>query len=191
MGSLFGLKEAHEYDNAGKLMALKSFGQLDTKLWEKIKDLSYEKNTEVFDFHKLEAVHESVMVGRLSILNFLHTIHKYTEEKIPPFFKKYLPTDKEITYSGGVAHNVCVNSKLKQVYNNIIIPPHCADEGLTLGAVEFLRRLYEQPKKFSNYKFPFWQSDIAPSTKPKYKTLRFVAEQLAQGKIVVWYQGHG
>jgi len=131
------------------------------------------------------------MVGRFSLLNFLHTLHKYAEEKIPPFFTKYLPTDKEITYSGGVAHNVCVNSKLKQVYKNIIIPPHCADEGLTLGGVEFLRRLYEQPKKFSKNKFPFWQSDVAPSSKPTNKTLRFVAEQLALGKTVGWYQGHG
>ena len=191
MGRLFGLSNSHEEDQAGKLMAFQSFGQIDKKLWKKIKSLTYEQNKEVFDFHKLEAVHESVMVGRFSLLNFLHTLHKYAEEKIPPFFKKYLPTNKEITYSGGVAHNVCVNSKLKQVYKNIIIPPHCADEGLTLGGVEFLRRLYEQPKKFSKNNFPFWQSDVAPSSKPTNKTLRFVSEQLALGKTVGWYQGHG
>ena len=190
MGSLLGLDESHEYDKAGKLMALQSFGQVDDKLWKKIKNLDYEKNKEVFDFHKLEAVHESVMVGRLSLLNFLHTLHKYTEEKMPPFFQKYLASNEEITYSGGVAHNVCVNSKLKKVFKKIIIPPHCADEGLTLGGVEFLRKLHEQPK-FKKNNFPFWQSDKAPPHNPTTKTIKLIAEELAQGKTVGWYQGHG
>jgi len=85
---------------------------------------------------------------------------------------------------------VCINSKLKKHFPKIIIPPHCNDEGLTLGCVEFLRQLYEQPK-FDNKNFPYWQSDEAPIKGPSEKTIRDTAQDLAKGKIVGWYQGHG
>ena len=39
--------------------------------------------------------------------------------------------------------------------------------------------------------FPFMQDDEAPSSRPSTKTIKDTAEQLAQGKIVGWYQGHG
>mgnify|MGYP003138280146 FL=1 len=190
MSSLFGIQNDNREDGAGKLMALQSYGQVHKKLWNKIKNIKYENNNKVFDFNMLDRVNDSQFVNKLCLLDFLRTTHKYAEEKIPDFFKKHIGSKPDITYSGGVAHNICVNTELKKTYKNMVIPPHCADEGLSLGCVEFLRRLYEQ-KKFAAGKFPFWQTDIAPNKKPSNKTIKFVAEQLAQGKIVGWYQGNG
>ena len=123
-------------------------------------------------------------------LDFLRTVHDYMEEAFPKFFLEHEDPTNVITYSGGVAHNVCINTKLKRNFPKLIIPPHCNDEGLSLGCVEFLRQHYKQPR-FETKNFPFWQTDTAPRTNPSDKTIRDTAEDLANGKIIGWYQGHG
>lgn len=189
MGELFGL-EGHSEDLAGKIMALQSFGIKDNKWWTIIKDKPYEQNSFVFNVENYAKMYGSDAIAKLNLLNYLKTTHKYAEEKIPQFFNKYFKQEDTITYSGGVAHNICVNTNLKKIYKDLIIPPHCADEGLSLGCVEFLRQHYEQPK-FKKEGFPFWQSDVAPKSKPSDKTIKQTAEDLANGKIIGWYQGHG
>ena len=189
MGKNFNL-QGHSEDLAGKIMALQSFGIEDSKWWEKIKNKPYEENSFVFDLRNYAKMYGSDTIAKLNLLNYLKTTHKYVELKIPEFFDKYLNTEDTITYSGGVAHNICVNTKLKEKYKKLIIPPHCADEGLSLGCIEFLRQYYEQPK-FSVEGFPFWQNDVAPKNKASDKTIKQTAEDLANGKIIGWYQGHG
>ena len=61
---------------------------------------------------------------------------------------------------------------------------------MSLGAVEFLRKYYDQ-EEFDYTGFPFWQDDEAPSTLPSKSTIKQTAERLARGEIVGWYQGHG
>ena len=41
----------------------------------------------------------------------------------------------------------CYFTALKNKFKNLIIPPHCNDEGLSLGALEYLR-VKEQSTKF-------------------------------------------
>lgn len=182
--------EGHPEDIAGKLMALQSFGQIDKGYWNLIQNLSYEDFSKVSNYENYKRCYQSNIACELNLLNYLSTIHLFTENKLPEFFKKYLSDKQEFTYSGGVAHNVCVNTKLKEAFSKMIIPPHCADEGLSLGCVEFLRRHYEQPA-FSKQGFPFWQSDTPPDFHPQLSTIKRTAEHLAAGKIVGWYQGQG
>jgi len=78
----------------------------------------------------------------------------------------------------------------KEKRKNLFIPPHCNDEGLSLGVVEFLR-LYFNQEKFSNDKFPYWQSDESPNSDPSIETIKKTAKFLDEGKIVGWYQGNG
>ena len=188
MGYLLGM-EGHIEDLAGKTMALQSFG-LEDKRWEdKIKELGIEQSSFVFDVKNYVELFKSEGVAKLNLINYLRTSHKFFEEKLPDFFKKYF-TEDTLTYSGGVAHNVCANTKLKNQFKNIIIPPHCADEGLTLGCIEFLRQHYDQPK-FKVNNFPFWQTDIAPERDASSETIKSIAGDLANGEIIGWYQGHG
>jgi len=189
LGKEFKIK-GHVEDIAGKMMALQSFGKLDLKYWDTIKDCCYEDFKTVSNFNNYVNTYESREACLLNLINFLKTIHHFAESKIPDFFSKFVEKNTEFSYSGGVAHNICINTSLKQKFPNMIIPPHCADEGLTLGCVEFLRKYYNQPP-FSKKGFPFWQSDEAPKDKPKDKTIESIAEELANGKIVGWYQGNG
>ena len=189
MGKPFEI-QGHPDDIAGKVMALQSFGKLDKKYFDIIKDMSFEDLNFVGDFKNYLKTYESWSACKLNLINFLHTVHYFVESKVPQFVSKYFDNNTHFTYSGGVAHNICINTKLKQNFPNMVIPPHCADEGLSLGCVEFLRNYYEQPS-FLKDNFPFWQSDEAPEKKPSDKTIEFIADQLALGKIIGWYQGHG
>ena len=189
MGAPFHI-QGHPDDVAGKIMALQSFGKFDEKYYNVIKDMPFENLNFVGNFNNYLKTYESVLASRFNLINFLNTVHHFAETKVPKFVSKYFNRETQFTYSGGVAHNICINTKLKENFPNMIIPPHCADEGLSLGCVEFLRNFYEQPF-FSKKNFPFWQSDEVPNSKPSDKTIEFVADQLALGKIVGWYQGHG
>ena len=67
---------------------------------------------------------------------------------------------------------------------------YCNDEGLSIGAIEFLRRKHKL-KKPTIDNFPFNQSDEAPTSQPSLKTIKRVAKYLADNKIIAWYQGQG
>ena len=95
-----------------------------------------------------------------------------------------------ISYSGGVALNVIWNTALKSKFKNLVIPPHCNDEGLSLGAVEYLR-IKNKLKPFNIEHFPFCQLDEKPRDSISDNTLKEVANLLAKGNIVASYQGNG
>jgi carbamoyltransferase len=121
-------------------------------------------------------------------VNLISIAHRVSENLFCEYFK--LNAKGKTSYSGGIAQNTIINSQIKQKYQDIYIPPHCADEGLSLGCIEFLRKEFQQ-EKFDTTGFPFWQSDESPETRPSKETIKKIAEHLASGKIVGWYQGNG
>ena len=72
----------------------------------------------------------------------------------------------------------------------MVIPPHCADEGLSLGAIEYLR-IKNKLKPFKLDNFPYCQTDERPDGFVEDTTIEKVAQYLKDGKIVAWYQGNG
>jgi carbamoyltransferase len=106
------------------------------------------------------------------------------------YFARYADPSEVVTYSGGTAQNTVVNTSLRNRFPHLQIPPHCPDDGLSFGCVEFLRQHFQQ-EPFDTSGFPYWQSDIAPTSTPSAQTIEKTAELLAQGKIVGWYQGQG
>ena len=178
LGERWGVK-GHEMDIAGKMMSLQSFGNINKNLYKKLEKHNYD------ELHKIY-----VDIPKETDLDWLKTVHLLTEDNHLDFFKKYIKNNnEEYTYSGGTAQNIVLNTRLREWNKNIVIPPHCSDEGLSLGAVEFLRLYYKQPE-FDNSGFPFWQHDEVKEI-PTKETIKKVAEELANGKIVGWCQGKG
>jgi len=122
-------------------------------------------------------------------LDALHTIHKKLGEIVLSIFEKYIDPNDRVAYSGGVAQNVIWNTEIKKRYPKLEILPHCGDEGLSFGNMEFFRRKHNLNFDLSRY--PFMQSDEAPTDEPTIETIQKTARHLANGKIVAWYQGHG
>lgn len=175
--------EGHSLDISGKVMAMKSFGVINQDFVNKFADLS------ILDAEQVFHLPAWLPYKTTNNIDWLASSHKFLEDKFVEYFLKYANPNDVITYSGGVAQNICINSKLKEIFKNLHVPPHNPDEGLSLGCVEFLRQLHNQPR-FDNTGFPFWQDEISPE-EPTEDTINTVADYLAQGKIVGWFQGRG
>jgi len=176
----------HWADLAGKLMALKSFGKTN-KEYLNLFNNEITEVAKLFSYRKYLTTNSTV---EKTPLNYLTSVHQKLEEIVLNFFKKNAKQNDVISYTGGVAQNSVINGILKKNFSNLIIPPHCPDDGLSLGLIEFLRQNYNQ-EPFEKTNFPFWQDDYSPKEEPSEKTILKTAEWLAQGKIVGWYQGSG
>jgi carbamoyltransferase len=176
-------------DTAGKVMSLQSYGKIDNEFLNKLQQYDFFKADEIYDFlHWIDHKNDELL-ARHSGLNWANTVHHHTGNILLEFFKKFVKQNDVVTYTGGVAQNIVWNSILKKHFKNLIIPPHCADDGLSLGGIEFLRRKNNLPKlKIDN--FPYVQSDEVPEMVSD-ETIRTVVDLLANGKIVAWYQGNG
>lgn len=176
----------HSLDLAGKLMGLKAYGKINNDFCNLFKD-------DITEIQKLFSERKYYTLNtkeEKNPLNRLASIHNKCENVILNHFKNNANENDVITYSGGIAQNSVINGLLKKQFPNLIIPPHCPDDGLSLGLIEFLRRHFKQ-EPFENTDFPYWQDDIAPSLLPSLKIINQTAELLAKGKIIGWYQGHG
>lgn len=193
LGQQLGMK-GMVLDFSGKLMALKSFHDVSDDLRDtimgKVESFHYRHLTQ---FIQVCLKYLRQLPGRTeeqTLINLSYMLHVFGEQKLPDYFMKYAAPTDTITYSGGTAQNTVINTYLRKKYSNLHIPPHCPDDGISLGCVELLRMIYQQPY-FDNSGFPYWQSDTAPSTRASKATIEKAAEYLAQGKIVAWYQGNG
>jgi carbamoyltransferase len=173
----------HWVDHAGKLMGLKSYGKVNKEYL----NLFNNEITEViklFSYRKYVTTNSTV---EKNPLNYLTSVHNKLEHIVLNFFKNNAKQNDVISYSGGVAQNSVINGILKSNFPNLIIPPHCPDDGLSLGLIEFLRQKYNQ-EPFEKTNFPFWQDDYSPQREPSDETILKTAEWLAQGKIIGWFQ---
>jgi carbamoyltransferase len=185
-----GIKSSSILDYAGKLMGLQSYGKTDEGFLKLLRQYDINEISEMFDRSLWFQYKGDDLVSNLDALNYCATIHKRVGEILVETFSKYAHPHETIFYAGGIAQNVVWNTELRKHFPNLIIAPHSADEGLSLGGIEFLRKKNNLPK-FSTENFPYWQSDVAPIDEPSDDDIKIAAELLAEGKIVSWYQGHG
>ena len=179
VGSLFNLV-GHKLDMAGKVMSLQSYGRIDNDFYNFLRQFDIDKIKDIFDHHYYCQ----------DKIDWLRTTHEYVGDLLVKFFSKFFDKNDIFCFSGGVALDVCWNSKLRNYFKNIIIPPHCNDEGLSLGAIEYLR-IKHKLRKFKINNFPFCQNDISPNTSPEKNLIVKVCDLLKNQKIIGWYQGNG
>lgn len=177
-------------DMAGKVMGLQSYGSVDEKYLKFLSKFDIYSVKEIFNFNHWYRYAGNLSDKKFDKLNWIRTVHYYVEKIIIQHFKKFVSKNEKFTYSGGVAQNVIWNTAIRNEFPNVIIPPHSNDEGLSLGALEWLR-IKNNLSSFSIKNFPFAQSDKSPTSVPSVDTITKVANFLKEGKIVAWYQGNG
>lgn len=189
-GRFLGIEAKHDIDIAGKLMGLQTYGNLSSDFLEHLKDQDLKNIKEIFSYRNWMSFINNDELAYYKRIDWIRTVHEKVGQSLLNLMKKYADEDDVISFTGGVAQNVIWNSLLKEHFKNIIIPPHCADDGLTLGAIEWLR-IKNNLDKFNIKDFPFIQTDEAPKDAPTEETINYTAELLANKKVVGWYQGHG
>ncbi len=183
--------ESDQYGAASKLMGLQSYGKIVQPFRE---TLNYDMHSidSLFDTNNFNKFLNSDLLAALQPLDWIRTVHDKVSDILINFFEEVTDGnyDAEISYSGGVAQNVIWNTALKNKFKNLTIPPHCNDEGLSLGALEYLRIKNNLPR-FELDNFPYIQSDESPEDNPSREIIIETAEHLKNNKIVAWYQSNG
>lgn len=187
-------KKDDPLDIPGKYMGLQSYGKINEEHYQNLLkyNMNYIGEKEVtsdvsFLMNKNHMFVIDRNVSYKEKIDILHTIHKRAGEIVLSIFEKYVLPHEKIGYSGGVAQNVIWNTMLKKRYHNLVIYPHCGDEGISIGNAQVLNK----NKKLTLKNYPYCQFDQAPETTPSIDTIQKTAKFLANGKIVAWYQGHG
>ena len=189
-GKWLGVEANNDLDLAGKVMALQSYGKIDKGYLKYLNEYDINNIKDIFSIDNWYRYKKDILLGKLDPLNWIKTVHYKMENVLLNFFKKHCNENDRISYTGGVAQNVIWNTILKKHFKNIIIPPHSPDDGLSLGAIEYLRVKNKLPK-FKLNNFPYIQNDEAPAKNASKKIIDKTVELLKNNKIVGWYQGHG
>lgn len=169
----------HTSDCSGKIMGLASYGKIDNNLLDRFKNedikeaLSFIYNCRNYDFKSQEW------------FDIVRTVDEYAYFLLR---KRFENSAQSLVYAGGCALNVVWNRRLSSEFN-LDIQPHVYDGGLSLGCVRFAHDYLDIPQPEVN-NFPYIQDDEF-GKKPSSSVIKEIAEYLAQGKIVGWYQGHG
>lgn len=188
-GRYLGVRSEHGQDISGKVMGLQAYGTLDTKFLEILRSFDIYTVRELFSIKHWFEYKNDILLGNLTPLDWIKTVHHRCSEILLDFFAKYATKEDIISYTGGVAQNVIWNTEIRKQFPNLIIPPHCADEGLSLGAIEYLRIKNNLPR-FQLEGFPYCQMD-QNAEEPSDETIYKTAKLLAEGNTVGWYQDHG
>lgn len=182
----------HPEDLSGKLMSLQTFGKVNYEfvnyLELRLEDIKDQLSISCHP-HNWEDFIGSKKVADLNRLDFAASIHYFLQNQLIKIIKKYAQPDDSILLSGGCAQNICWNTEIKKQFPNTVIVPHSADDGLAIGAMQYLVEKNNLPKgTFAS--FPYAQNDSTVS-EPTDETIKTAAKYIAEGKIVGWYQGNG
>jgi carbamoyltransferase len=182
----------HGDDRSGKLMSLQSYGNFDQGYYEShIKGKTIEDLGNIYEPDCWGAYKGNKLIASHKLLDWARTVNESIPEILIEFFERHGATkDSRILFTGGCAQNILWNTELKKHFPNLVVAPHSADEGLSLGALKFLMDKHNVTGSFEQ-KFPYAQNDQAPEELPSPQTIKAVAQLLADGKIVGWYQGNG
>ena len=170
-------------DNAGKVMGLVPYGTVDWELFDLYKGIVPRVlRTLVGKLGKPTTITQDVMddIATINELCFQDVLNRISK----------LDKSKPIVYAGGCALNVDWNRRLTDMGYDLRIEPHVYDGGLSIGCMRYgVQSMRIEP--LAPEGFPYIQDDQCPVDTPDDATISEVAELLADGKIVGWYQGHG
>ena len=133
-------------------------------------------NPRCLKFHKV--------IERVAREDIAFTLQKVTIDLVKQFVYP-LKSSENICVAGGVAYNGYMNEELTKHYKNVHVSPAVGDEGQALGtymhAKYFLEGEVHIPTVYAGKEYEY---------KGKNKLdMKEVAQAIADGKIVGWFQG--
>lgn len=176
------------YLGAGKVMGLAGFGKYNYRVDAMIQ--YYLDNPD----HKLPSFAYKVL-DVVSKEDVAFTLQKATTDLV---MKHVLPlkTSENLCIAGGVAYNGYLNEKFTKHYKGVHVPPAAGDEGQALGvymhADYVINKNTHKPKVYAGQDYlveePFFDG-LTFEVLPFEEITTLIANEIAEGKIVGWYQG--
>ena len=189
VGAVLGLKDVTPdgLDLAGKIMGLAAYGLCDEEYFNKMSVYPLSRIKDIWNYDSWDRKWDNDFD-----INWLRTVHDLTSWKLADLLMgedDHVYSTEKVGFSGGVAQNCVFVGNAMRHGAKLTTIPHANDCGLSLGAVEFLRQHFHE-EEFDSSGFPFWQDDEG-TEEVSDDTIVTMAEEIAAGNIVGWYQGHG
>lgn len=179
LGWLWNVSCVFSYFNkadAGKLMGLSAYGEVDDLFYEVLELHIYERLRRKEKFYELRGLKIEPRHVAATMQQF--TLDKVLEHVIP------LKTCDNLCVAGGVAYNGYMNEFFTKYWKNVFVPTAPGDEGQALGcymhADYIINNNIHVPNIYAGQEYDIDQSE------PDYHE---IAKQIANGKIIGWYQG--
>jgi carbamoyltransferase len=176
------------YLEAGKTMGLAGFGNYNRTVHDMINEYIQNPN------HRLPDTAKSI-IGTVPKEDIAYTLQYATNELIKKIVHP-LKTSNNICVAGGVAYNGYLNEELTKHYTNVHVPPAAGDEGQALGtymhANYVLNRDIHVPCVYAGAEHavdPSMFNGLNYQQKSFDEICAEVAQAIANGAIVGWYQG--
>ena len=161
---------------AGKVMGLSAYGSYSEEVhtiidYYRDNNFSFPKNIKnVIKENKPEDV--------------AYTLQHVTQELVIEYVYP-LKSCNNLCVAGGVAYNGYINNHFLSHYKNVFVPPAPGDEGQSLGtymhADKIINNNIHIPNTYAGEKYNYVGDEKL--------NIKNVAQQLADGKIIGWYQG--
>ena len=164
---------------ASKLMGLAAYGSYNQYYYDVFETMVSgditEKNLKVHNLINLEYGKE----------NLAFTLQKFTMDKIKEYVYP-LKTCDNLCIAGGVAYNGYMNEEFTKHYKNVFVPPAVGDEGQAIGVYQHADYLMNdnihKSETYGGKEYDFVGDE-------KLTSYKEVAQAIADGKIVGWFQG--
>lgn len=176
------------YLGAGKTMGLAGFGKYNQDIHRIIDEYLENPN------HKLPKDAYGVL-ETTSKEDVAFTLQEYTVNLIKEHVYP-LKTSNNLCIAGGVAYNGYMNEEFTKHYTNVHVPPAAGDEGQALGAYMHadyvLNKNIHEPTVYAGLEHDIDHiifNGLNREELPFDKLCIHVADAIANGKIVGWYQG--
>lgn len=161
---------------AGKLMGLAGYGKYSLNVHMML-DYYWQNN---FTFHdRLKFYLDTVKPEDIA-----YTLQAATQEIIRDLVLPLKSCDN-ICIAGGVAYNGYMNEEFTKAYKGVHVPPAPGDEGQSIGT--YMHADYVLNK--NRHKIGVYNGEEYSYTGEEKVDLKEVAQAIADGKIVGWYQG--
>ena len=164
---------------ASKLMGLVGYGNYNQYYYDVFETIvSGEIKEKNYDIHNI------INIDKFGKEALAFTLQKFTLDKIKEHIYP-LKTCDNLCIAGGVAYNGYMNEEFTKHYKNVYVPPAVGDEGQAIGVYQHasvnMNNYKHKSETFSGHAYPHTYGEEI-----NYKN---IAQSIADGKIVGWYQG--
>jgi len=175
---------------ASKLMGLVGYGSFSQYYYDVFETiLSGDIREKKYEMHKL------INVKKYGKEDLAFTLQQLTLDKIKQYVYPLKSCDN-LCIAGGVAYNGYMNEEFTKHYTNVYIPPAVGDEGQAIGVYQHanynLNSKIHKSETFAGkeYKINHAFLDNLGFVKKDMQDINIeVANAIADGKIVGWFQG--
>ncbi len=166
---------------ASKLMGKVGYG--------KHSDYYYNVLTQILEGPILERKYpewKQIKIAEHGIDDLAYTLQEITMERIKEHVYP-LKTSDNLCLAGGVAYNGYCNEMFTEHYDNVFVPPAIGDEGQAIGAYQHadytINGNVHKSNLYAGKSYDWYKGD------EKLTSYKEVAQAIADGKIVGWFQG--